>query len=184
MNYTTARDTKDAIFEFLNKMAQRMQVRPKRIAWNNQRKARRAKITKENSLYGPWYAKHPDLDKAIIYRWNVDKRVTIMTRMVKIVSFNGTFGFHLSAKGRKRYTELTGKKALLFDYFAGKRREDAALVQVVEELGQDAVNSPGVSIVELPEGTEYILVDSNIVKKKCSNRWVLTEGDTILRAGE
>lgn len=53
-------------FDVLRAMAERRHVRPKRTAWNNQRKARRVRIAKENSLYGPWYVNNLKLQEKII----------------------------------------------------------------------------------------------------------------------
>ena len=72
--------------------------------------------------------------------------------MTKIV-YNGCFGgFGLSRAAWERYVELGGKAESQYDM----DRTDPILVQVVEELGQEANGSfADLCIRELETGTKY-----------------------------
>lgn len=65
-------------------------------------------------------------------------------------------GFGLSKEGEKLFKKLTGED---FDSFA-VFRDDEALVQVVEELGEKADDDfSELKIVEIPDGVEWVVCE-------------------------
>lgn len=79
-----------------------------------------------------------------------------MSEMTKIVYSACYGGFSLSEKAISRYWELKGEPCPKNWYDRGIDRTDPILVQVVEELGEDANGSYAkLRIEELPKGTIY-----------------------------
>ena len=79
--------------------------------------------------------------------------------MAKIV-YNACYGgFGLNEKAMLRYAELKGPEASGVEYY-DIPRDDPALVQVVEELGEEANDlHANLKIEELPGGMQW-LIDS------------------------
>jgi hypothetical protein len=78
--------------------------------------------------------------------------LTTETKVTKIVYNNCFGGFGLSEAAWKRYVELGGKARDYWDV----SRADPILVQVVEELGEDAnTRFSELAIADIPEGTKY-----------------------------
>ena len=73
--------------------------------------------------------------------------------MTKIV-YNACYGgFSLSEKAFARYKELGGAA---YDYDWEIARTDPILVQVIEELGEEANNwASNLNMIALPAGTKY-----------------------------
>ena len=64
-------------------------------------------------------------------------------------------GFGLSQAVYDRYNELTGKNV---EYHFDITRDDTVLVQVVEELGQEAnTRYSELRVVEIPDGTSWYI---------------------------
>ena len=76
--------------------------------------------------------------------------------MTKIV-YNACYGgFGLSDKAINRYWELKGEKGPEYWYTGDLERDDPILVQVVEELGEEANGMfAALQIEELEVGTRY-----------------------------
>ena len=79
--------------------------------------------------------------------------------MSKVV-YNATYGgFFLSEKAFARYAEITGKH-LSFGESRALPRHDPALIQVVEELGDDANGACAALLIgEVPAGTKYRIAE-------------------------
>jgi len=75
---------------------------------------------------------------------------------VKVVINTCFGGFCLSDKAVRRYWELRGKKPDK-DWWRGDlERNDSVLVQVVEELGENACGEfAQLKVVEIPDGVDY-----------------------------
>lgn len=66
-------------------------------------------------------------------------------------------GFGISEKAKKRYEELT---KTTFKHTWDLNRDDPILIQVIEELGEEANDELSkLKIVEIPENVEYYIDD-------------------------
>lgn len=72
-------------------------------------------------------------------------------------------GFGLSEKAQTRYQELVGIRFVDFEVLDNVRhleRDDAALVRVVEELGEQADSEASkLKVVDIPDGIKWHVVD-------------------------
>jgi hypothetical protein len=86
---------------------------------------------------------------------------------MKVVINNCYGGFSLSEAGIARYLELADLKATSDFYDRNIPRNDDALVQVVEELG-DAANgfAADLKIVDIPDGVDWYIEEYD------GNEWV------------
>lgn len=77
--------------------------------------------------------------------------------MKKIVINTCYGGFSLSSSAEARYTELTNTSDT---YYRGIARDDPALIQTVEELG-NAANGPfaNLNIVEIPDDVNWEITE-------------------------
>jgi len=74
---------------------------------------------------------------------------------MKVVINTDFGGFGLSQKAFDRYNELTGKNV---EYAFDITRDDPVLVQVVEELGQEAnTRYNELKVVEIPNGISWYI---------------------------
>ena len=74
---------------------------------------------------------------------------------MKVVINTDFGGFGLSQKAFDRYNELTGKNV---EYTFDITRDDPVLVQVVEELGQEAnTRYSELRVVEIPNGISWYI---------------------------
>lgn len=89
--------------------------------------------------------------------------------MQKIVINVRYGGFGLSPKARIRYEELGGKATS--DYRIG--RNESALVQTVEELGEEASGRfAELKVVEIPDGVDWV------VEEYDGSEWVSERHET------
>lgn len=74
------------------------------------------------------------------------------------VIINHVFGgFQLSPAGLKRYQELSGDTKC-DEWMSGIGRNDKALVQMFEELGDKSSSSPGeLKLVEIPDDVAFVI---------------------------
>lgn len=86
---------------------------------------------------------------------------------MKVVINNCYGGFSLSDAGIARYLELADLKATSDFYDRDIPRDDAALIQVVEELG-DAANgfAADLKIVDIPDDVDWYIEEYD------GNEWV------------
>ena len=63
-------------------------------------------------------------------------------------------GFRLSEKAKKRYKEISGKE-VPWDYWDAIPRHDPALIQTIEELGEDANRYDNSIVIEEIPGNRY-----------------------------
>ena len=104
---------------------------------------------------------------------------------MKIIINNFYGGFCISEKAAKRYCELKGinyDKEWHNDFSVhGIKRTDPVLIQVVEELGEEANGSYSrLKIEEIPNGSYYRISEYDgwediILKEKDPYKWELAE---------
>ena len=100
--------------------------------------------------------------------------------MAHKVAINVVYGgFRLSEKAKKRYKEISGKE-LPWDYWDAIPRHDPALIQTIEELGEDA-NGDGdyITIEEIPGNRYRIEEYDGIETIHCpeEENWIVIEED-------
>ena len=75
--------------------------------------------------------------------------------MAHKVAINTCYGgFRLSEKAKKRYKEISGKE-VPWDYWDAIPRHDPALIQTIEELGEDANRYDNSIVIEEIPGNRY-----------------------------
>lgn len=100
--------------------------------------------------------------------------------MAHKVAINVVYGgFRLSEKAVRRYKEISGKE-LPWDYWDAIPRHDPALIQTIEELGEDA-NGDGdyITIEEIPGNRYRIEEYDGIETIHCpeEENWIVIEED-------
>lgn len=103
---------------------------------------------------------------------------------MKIVINTDYGGFGLSETAQRRYLELIGKDPEKWMNYRWHNldRTDKALVQVVEELGDEANDLiSDLEVVELDPGTQYKIVSSDgketLVCRYLTDGWMLAVDD-------